>query len=144
VRRRGRTTFRLSGLTPDRAPEIAEFLAAMVAGEDPDPPAGLVDAMPAAVRSMVDDLKAYYTEAVIEQPGAPPPGGVRMWSWLYHETRLGQVLYDLRDRFAAELKARTEANGGQTPPGPPPPVLVPVRFSKRPESIPSPSGRGLG
>jgi hypothetical protein len=116
----------------------------MAAGEDPDLPSGLIDPMPAAVRSMVDDIKAYYTEAVIEQPGAPPPGGVRMWRWLYHETRLGQVLYDLRDRFAAELKARTEANGGQTPPGPPPPVLVPVRFAKRPESIPSPSGRGAG
>jgi hypothetical protein len=140
VRRRGRTTFRLSGLTPDQAPEIADFLAALAAGEDPEPPAGLIDTMPAAVRSMVDDLKAYYTEAVLEQPGAPPPGGVRMWRWLYHETRLGQVLYDLRDRFAAELKARTEANGGQPPPGPPPPVLVPARFARRPESSPSPSG----
>jgi hypothetical protein len=133
VRRRGRTTFQLSGLTPDRAPEIAAYLADKAAGLDPEPPAGLIDPMPAAIRSMADDLKSYYTEAVNEQPGAPPPGGVRMWRWLYHETRLGQVLYDLRDRFDAELKARTEANGGQAPPGPPPPALIPVRFARRPD-----------
>jgi hypothetical protein len=133
VRRRGRTTVNLSGLSPERAPEIAAFLANMAAGEDPAAPAGLADPMPQALRSMADDLKAYYTEAVNEQPGAPP-SGVRMWRWLYHDTRLGEVLYNLRDRFAAELKARTEANGGQAPPGLPPPLLIPARFSKRPES----------
>jgi hypothetical protein len=131
-RRRGRTTFQLSGLTPDQAPAIAAFLAGMAAGESPEPPPGLVDPMPQAIRSMADDLKSYYTEAVNEQPGAPPPGGVRMWRWLYHETRLGRVLYDLRDRFAAELRARTEANHGQAPAGPPPPLLIPVRFTQRP------------
>jgi hypothetical protein len=45
---------------------------------------------------------------------------------------MGQALYDLRDRFAAELAARTEANGGQPPPGPPPPNMIAVRFAKRP------------
>jgi hypothetical protein len=132
VRRRGRTTFRLSGLTPEQAPEIAAFLADMAAGKEPEAPDGLIDTMPQAVRSMADDLKALYTEAVNEQPGALPPGGVRLWRWIYHETRLGQVLYDLRDRLAADFKARTEANGGQPPPGPPPPVLVPARFALRP------------
>jgi hypothetical protein len=137
VRRRGRTTFQLSGLRPEQAPEIAAYLADTAAGLEPEPPAGLRDPMPQAIRSMADDLKAYYTEAVLEQPGAPPPGGVRMSRWLYHETRLGRVLYDLRDRFAEDLRARTEANGGQAPPGPPPPLLVPVRFTRRPDN---PSG----
>jgi hypothetical protein len=133
VRRRGRTTFGVSGLTADRMDEIAEYLARMSAGEDPAPPEGLADPLPGAIRYMVDDVKAYYMEAANEQPGAPPPGGVRMWRWFYHETRMGLLLYDLRDRFAAELAARTEANGGQAPPGPPPPNMISVRFNRRPE-----------
>ena len=132
IRRRGRTTFGLSGLTADRMDEVAEFLARMAAGEDPEPPGGLADPMPQAIRFMVDDVKAYYMEAVNEQPGAPPPGGVRMWTWFYHETRMGQALYDLRDRFAAERAAETEANGGQPPPGPPPPNMISARFAERP------------
>jgi len=134
VRRRGRTTFGLSGLTPDRIDEMAEFLARMSAGEDPEPPSGLADPMPQAIRFMADDIKAYYMEAANEQPGAPPPGGARIWTWFFHETRMGQVLYDLRDRFAAELAEKTKANGGQPPPGPPPPNVISARFAKRPES----------
>lgn len=134
IRRRGRTTFGLSGLTADRMDEIVEFLGRMAAGEDPAPPEGLADPMPQAIRFMVDDVKAYYMEAANEQPGAAPPGGARMWTWFYHETRMGQALYDLRDRFAAELAERTEANGGQAPPGPPPPNMISARFAKRPES----------
>jgi hypothetical protein len=134
LRRRGRTTFGVSGLAADRMNEIAEFLARKAAGEDPDPPVGLSDPLPAGIRFMADDVKAYYMEAVNEQPGAPPPGGVRMWTWFFHETRMGHVLYDLRDRFAAEHAARTEANGGQPPPGPPPVNPISTRFARRPES----------
>jgi hypothetical protein len=134
VRKLGRSAWGLSGLSVDQAQEAVEFLVGMAAGEDPEPPAGLKDPMPGAIRFMVDDLKSYYMEAVNQQPGAAPPGGVRMWTWFYHETRLGPILYDLRDRFAAELKAKTEANGGQPPPGPPPPNIIVSRFSKRPES----------
>jgi hypothetical protein len=134
IRRRGRTTFGLSGLTADDMDAIAEFLARKAAGEDPEPPEGLTDPMPQAIRYMVDDVKAYYMEAANEQPGASAPGGVRMWTWFYHETRMGQVLYDLRDRFAAERAAATEANGGEAPPGPPPPNMISARFAQRPES----------
>jgi hypothetical protein len=47
---------------------------------------------------------------------------------------LGQALYDLRDRFAAEREAATKANGGEAPPGPPPPAMISARFAIRPES----------
>ena len=134
IRRRGRTTFGLSGLKPDQMDEIAEFLARMAAGENPEPPEGLNDPLPAGIRYMVDDVRAYYMEAVNEQPGSPPPGGVRMWEWFYGETRMGQALYDLHDRFAAEREAATAANGGEPPPGPPPPNMISARFAQRPES----------
>ncbi len=132
IRRRGRTTFGLSGLTADDMPAIAEFLARMSVGENPEPPEGLSDPLPGAIRFMVDDVKAYYMEAANEQPGAPPPGGARMWRWFFHETRMGALLYDLRDRFNAEREEATQANGGQPPPGPPPPNMISVRFAQRP------------
>ncbi|MDA1256740.1 MAG: hypothetical protein O3C10_02690 [Chloroflexi bacterium] len=135
VRRLGRSSFGLSGLTPDSMPEIATFMADMSSGTNPDPPAGLSEPFPGATRFMADDVKAYYMEAANEQPGALPPGGDRMWTWFFHETRMGQVLYDLRDRLAAEHAGKTEANGGQPPPGPPPVNPVPQRFAKRPEAI---------
>ncbi len=72
IRRPGRTTFGLSDLTANRMDEIAEFLARMATGEDLEPPEGLADPMPQAIRFMADDVKAYYMEAANEQPGAPP------------------------------------------------------------------------
>jgi hypothetical protein len=114
--------------------EIAEFLARMASGENPEPPEGLNDPLPGGIRYMVDDVKSYYMEAVNEQPGAQAPGGARMWQWFYGETRMGQALYDLRDRFAAEREAATAANGGEPPPGPPPPNMISARFATRPES----------
>jgi hypothetical protein len=127
ARRRGRTTFGLSGLGPESAPEIVAFLARMAEGEAPPLPSGVHEAMPTALRSMADDIKAYYLEAAAAQPGADAPGAHRLNTWLYHETRLGEALYDIRDRLAAE--AALEAERG-TPR--PPPALVPNRYRDRP------------
>lgn len=135
VRRMGRTSFGLSGLSAESMPEIATYLAGLASEENPDPPEGLDDPVPLAIRFMADDVKSYYMEAAAEQPGASMPGGVRMWTWFFHETRMGQVLYDLRDRFAAEHAEKTAANGGAPPPGPPPLNPITRRFAKRPEAV---------
>lgn len=134
MRRLGRTTFGLSGLTAESMPEIAAFLADVAAGENPEPLSGLSEPLPAAIRYMADDAKAYYMEAANEQPGSASPGGTRMWTWIYHETRMGQVFYDLRDRLASEYADRMAANGGERPPGPPPINPISGRFAQRPES----------
>ena len=137
VRRLERTTFGLSGLTADSIPEIAAFMADVAGGEHPDLPSGISDPHYIAIRYMAEDMKAYYMEAAAEQPGAAPPGGVAMWTWIYHDTRLGQVLYDLRDRLAAEHTEKTAANGGEPPPGPPPPNPISGRFAERPDTMTS-------
>ncbi len=134
IRRMDRTTFGLSGLTAESMPEIAAFLADVASGENPEPPSGLSEPLPAGMRYMAEDAKAYYTEAAKEQPGSLAPIGTRMWTWIYHETRMGQVFYDLRDRLAAEYAEKTAANGGERPPGPPPINPIPVRFAPRPET----------
>jgi hypothetical protein len=132
VRRMQRSTFGLSGLTADDMPTIATYLADVAAGEPSEPPSRLSDPMPTAIRYLAEDVKAYYMEAANQQPGASPPGGSRMWTWFYRETRMGQVMYDLRDRLAAEYAERTAANGGERPPGPPPPNPISGRFAERP------------
>ncbi len=129
MRRMQRSTFGLSGLTADDMPIIVTYLANMAAGEPSDPPNGLSHPLPGAIRYMAEDVKAYYMEAAAEQPGGAPPGGGRMWTWFYHETRMGQVMYDLKDRLGADYAARTKANGGERPPGPPP--LNPIRSGLR-------------
>ncbi len=135
VRRLGRTSFGLSGLSADSMPEIAIYLTGLASGENLEPPEGLDDPVPVAIRFMADDVKSYYMEAANEQPGASTPGGVRMWAWFFHETRMGQVLYDLQDRFAVEYVEKTAANGGTPPPGLPPVNLIARRFSQRPEAM---------
>jgi len=135
VRRMGRTSFGLSGLNADSMPEIATYLTGLAFGENLEPPKGLDDPVPVAIRFMADDVKSYYMEAANAQPGASTPGGVRMWAWFFHETRMGQVLYDLQDRFAVEYVEKTAANGGTPPPGLPPVNLIARRFSKRPETM---------
>ena len=132
MRRLGRTTFGLSGLTFESMPDIASFLADVAAGDNPEPLSGLSEPLPGAIRYMADDAKAYYMEAANQQPYSTPPGGVRMWTWIYHETRLGEVFYKLRDRLASEYADRTTANGGKRPPGPPPINPVSARFAKQP------------
>ena len=135
VRRMGRTSFGLSGLSADSMPEIATYLTGLAFGESLEPPKGLDDPVPVAIRFMADDVKSYYMEAANAQPGSSTPGGVRMWAWFFHETRMGQVLYDLRDRFADEHAEKTAANGGTPPSGPPPLNPIPRRFTKRPEAV---------
>jgi hypothetical protein len=135
VRRMGRTSFGLSGLSADSMPEIATYLTGLAFGESLEPPKGLDDPVPVAIRFMADDVKSYYMEAANAQPGSSTPGGVRMWAWFFHETRMGQVLYDLQDRFAVEYVEKTAANGGTPPPGLPPVNLITRRFSKRPEAM---------
>ena len=124
-----RSTFSLSGLTADDMPAIATYLADVAAGERPDPQPGLSD----PIRYMAENVKAYYMEAANEQFGAAPPGGARMWTSFYHKTRMGEVMYDLRDRLAADHATRTAANGGNRPPGPPPVNPISGRFAERPQ-----------
>jgi hypothetical protein len=81
------------------------------------------------LRSIVDDLKTLYLEAASAQPAKQAPGPSELNRWLYHETRLGGLLYEIRDRLAREA----EQAGTTNPPGRPPPVaVIPNAFRDRP------------
>jgi hypothetical protein len=138
--RSGRTTFGLSGLTADAMPEITDFLVdvATQSANDaheasPTPSFELQAPMPAGVRPLIDDVKSYYQEAANEQPGSESPTADRMSRWFYHETRMGNLIFDIRDTLTKIHSAKTaDTNGTQSPPGPPPPNIIPMRFAKRP------------
>ena len=124
-RRRGRTLFGLSGLTVDDASAIAAFLAAYAAGETPSLPGGLNGALPAAIRPLVDDMRTLYLEAGYEQPAALRPTAQELNAWFYRQTRLGDVLYRIRDRIAAD--APTDSQGR-----PINVAIIPNAFRQRP------------
>lgn len=114
-RRRGRTTFGVSGLAPEAMDMIVESLARFASGEKADRPAGTAFEFPRLFRYLTDDAKSFYSEAVMARPG-PTPSGQELARWLYMETVLGEMLFRVRDRLAAsEDTQERRAQGGIVP-----------------------------
>jgi len=92
VQKRGRTTTGTTGLKPE---DVAEFISAFLRGERPpapirDIPYGF------ALKMAADDLKAYYIESVISQPGQPTDSnGLADWFW--NETSAARVIHAVRE-----------------------------------------------
>ena len=120
VRSRGRTAVGLSGV--EGVDTIASFLAGFVSGEPGTAPEGASEELPLLLRFMSDDIKAFYLEAATAQPGRSATS-VALNDWLYKETALGAVLYDLRDRLAASEDPREKATAGG---------LIPLTYAQRP------------
>ena len=95
LEKRGRTTVGVSGLEIN---QVGDFLCAFLLGNTPENPCPDL-ALPYAVNLVVDDLKAYYCEALTAQPGqaALSPEAVNEWFW--KDTAASKALYVLRDVF---------------------------------------------
>jgi hypothetical protein len=95
VRRRGRTTVGISGMTVDAAARhAASYLDG--AARAPAPPgvsAGV------ALKRACDDLKAYYYEAAAAQPGNLSPAAIDDWFW--RQTAAGKVFLALQQACLA-------------------------------------------
>lgn len=76
LKRRGRTTVGVSGLTID---EAASFAASFTGDAPAAYDAGLSAGV--ALKRACDDLKAYYYEAVAAQPGNLSPKDIDRWFW---------------------------------------------------------------
>jgi hypothetical protein len=101
----GRTTIGLSGLTID---DCVRSLATGLAGALPsgrDPALGPAQAL----RWAVDDLKAYYLEAM-SADGAIPSSR-QMQSWFWDRTLLARAIIALRARLLASDDKRSQAIG---------------------------------
>lgn len=89
VSRRGRSTMGVSGLTPEA---LGTFIGAFLDDTAPDNPR--TDMPLAAVfRFAVEDLKAYYWEAVSAQPGQHAVSSEALADWLWRDTAAGRVLF---------------------------------------------------
>ena len=64
---------------------------------------------------MSDDIKAFYLEAATAQPGRSATSGA-LNDWLYKETALGAVLYDLRDKAGGVRGPAREGHGRRPDP----------------------------
>ncbi len=104
-RRRGRTTFGLSGASEERVDDVVAALAAVAeSGELDERPVGDIEwshEMPFLLRHLADDVRSFYHEAVASQPGDPPPNHDALNTWIFGETVLGEVLLEIGDHLTA-------------------------------------------
>jgi hypothetical protein len=101
----GRTTIGLSGLTID---ECAARLAASVSGAPPatdDPAVSPVQAL----RWAIDDLKAYYFEAMSADGAVPSSRQMQAWFW--DHTLAARLIIALRRQLLASDDKRSQAVG---------------------------------
>lgn len=89
---RKHTVTGVSGLSPT---EAATWLGSLLAAESVEAP---VDAESAAMtfKLAVEDIKAFYLEAATAQPGG---SSAALAQWLWQQTALGELLFDLREKF---------------------------------------------
>ena len=90
--RYGRTTVGLSGAAPSQWPELA---ARFIAGEAASIPEHETAAL--ALRSLSEDIKAYYSEA--GQAEGPPPSSRQLDAWFWRSTFAGSMLMALRRQW---------------------------------------------
>ncbi|MFN8523594.1 MAG: hypothetical protein U0821_10905 [Chloroflexota bacterium] len=99
VERTGRTSVGLTGVSPTRFRGLARFLEAYAAGRDADTaerPAGVPTAL--WIRYACDDIKAFYTEALM---GLDPDGhGPDAMTWFWNETLAGPLVRAVATRMA--------------------------------------------
>ena len=106
-RRRGRTTVGMSGATPEELDAVVAFVIACAegAGFAAVPPAAAgpnwIHAMPILLRYVVEDLRAFYQEAVVSRPGGDAPSHHALHAWIFEQTALGRALTQIGHQIAA-------------------------------------------
>ena len=92
LEKRGRTTIGVSGLDLDA---IGDFVSAFLGGGVPENPRGDLP-LALVLRLAVDDLKAYYCEAVSAQPGRVSLNSDTLADWFWGETVAAKVLLAIK------------------------------------------------
>lgn len=93
VKSRGRTTFGVTGLAPDK---ISEFIGGFLDGRVPDNPRADLP-LAFTLKLAVDDLKAYYLEAATAEPGNSAPGSTELADWFWKKTVAARVLRAVKE-----------------------------------------------
>jgi hypothetical protein len=93
VTRHGRTTVGVSRLRPE---EMGTFIGAFLDGQAPPNPRSDIP-LAALFRDAVEDLKAYYCEALAAQPGYSTVDSTTLADWFWRETTAGRVLFAVHE-----------------------------------------------
>lgn len=93
VKRRGRTTFGVSGLDPET---IRDFVVGFLDGSIPGNPRGDLP-LGLMLKLAADDLKTYYFEAATARPGESAPSSEVLADWFWQETIAAKVLRAAKD-----------------------------------------------
>ena len=92
VDKRKRTTVGVSSMAPE---SMGSFVAEFLDGSMPESNG---DLSPATLFKLaVEDLKAYYSEAALAQPGQEEADSKTLSAWFYRETVAGNVLSAVRN-----------------------------------------------
>ncbi|MDA0263002.1 MAG: hypothetical protein O3A93_01815 [Chloroflexi bacterium] len=95
VKNSGRTTVGASGLDPEA---LGRFIGVFLEDDSPASPRGDMPVLD-LLKLAVEDLKAYYLEAVAAQPGQATAPGTVLTDWFWKETAAGKIFYTLQDRW---------------------------------------------
>jgi hypothetical protein len=95
IARLGRTMVGTSGLALEVA---AKFIGSFLFSDTPTPP---LDGIPplALLRLAIEDLKSFYFEAIIAQPGQQTATSIVLAKWFWSETTAAKILFFLQDRW---------------------------------------------
>ncbi len=93
VEKRGRTTIGVSGLDIEA---IGDFIGKFIGGNIPENPRKDVP-LGYMLNYAIEDLKAYYFEAVTAQPGRPSPGSSQLADWFWEGTIAAQVILTIKE-----------------------------------------------
>jgi hypothetical protein len=107
VKKRGRTTVAVSGLNLDA---IGDFISAFLDNGIPENPRKDLP-LELVLKLAVDDLKAYYSEAVTAQPGQRLQGSDRLADWFWGETVAAKVLLTIKQSCLNSNDAMLQAVG---------------------------------
>ncbi len=106
VARRGRTTVGAGGLA---MADAGAFMAAFLDGGVPESP--LEGVAPAALlKTVLEDLKAFYLEAIAAQPGGAAGAG-QLADWFWGETEAGRIMLDLHPVLSGHADERLKQLG---------------------------------
>jgi len=99
VRGRGRTTVGISGKGAESIGEMLEIMAFFARGLEITVPDGYKQPMPALLRYLAADIRAFYGEAATSKPGETVPVPEDLEQWFFLETVAGDIFYDVRERL---------------------------------------------
>ncbi len=92
VKERGRTTVGVSGVELD---DLPDFICAFLGEELPENPKPEVP-LPLVLNLAIDDLKAFYTEAITAQPGQKTVSSAQIADWFWGESAAGELLFAIK------------------------------------------------